>query len=569
MPERKVKVLIPEKVITKGKWYQPYIHSVEENYTRARDKYYQTFDMDSAIGKAKKITKKLFPQLLAFYKGREAEFAKILRVPYSLDDRAENPEFAAKMVGFLADVEKITKGQMGPNDVYGQFSEMAKLDASNKKETETDLANLRANIKIMAKKGVKASEEESKRAVASVKLARRQKETETYHSLILNRMEIAARAAGVKKLPKQTMIEITNAVLSGQNIDPTLSQDVHKVFKKYKELNRGTQTIVGAVGESLKTTKKDGSVKKQTPQQQKATGMGFYHEDVIVDKIQQSLLVRGQEAAGFLANDFEKHFTVKGKLLKVTARGSGKENKLRQMQDGEIIIQRQKGEDDFVMGIDIKFSANDGKKYARGRNKKTVEELIPLFKSQKQAAQMMYFLANSFYHKDQTTYNDLVGTSSTGGAGKLFKLINMVRGLYGLIPASSVNFAKINDISKFVKDDKRFFVLVNQTAVLMTHFLKGVRGVVEAGERGEGTRIAGLKRSAGKDQLGLEDILNAMDQASEIRGGTSSGLYKEKLKQVQKGLGRKTKSNEDKPEIYSYLKTYLNRNVTNDTLKLK
>lgn len=284
--------------------------------------------------------------------------------------------------------------------------------------------------------------------------------------------------------------------------------------------------------------------------------MGLFYEDVTVDKLERQLAVGTKAAANFAGGSLRKHFKVSGKRLKLSARPTGTKSRV-QVQDGEIVIQHKKSKTDFAMGIDIKYSSVGSEKYSRGTNVKPFSELVPLFQSESQATQMMYFLANSFYHNDNAVYHDLVGTSTTGGAGKLYKLINMVRGLYGLLPASRVDFANLTDIKGFVKKDTRFFVLVNQTAVLMTHFLKGVRGVVEAGERGEGANIAGLTSTKDK---GLADILNTMNAQSQIKGGRRSVLYKNKIKEIDTALGD-DKFQRGTDRIYSHLKQYLNTTV--------
>jgi hypothetical protein len=289
--------------------------------------------------------------------------------------------------------------------------------------------------------------------------------------------------------------------------------------------------------------------------------MGFFYEDITVDKLQTQLAAATQEAADFASGSLRKHFKVSGKRLTLSARLTGKKSVV-QVQDAEIVIQHRKSKTNFAMGVDIKYSSDGSNRYYRGDNVKSFSEFIPLFQSESQATQMMYFLANSFYHNDDAVYHDLVGTSSTGGAGKLYKLINMVRGLYGLLPASKVDFADLTDIKKFVQEDTRFFVLVNQTAVLMTHFLKGVRSVVEAGGRGEGTNIAGL---TSKKDKGLADILNKMNAKSKIKGGRRSGLYAAKLQEITDALGD-DQFQRGTDRIYSHLKQYLNKTVHDSSL---
>lgn len=179
------------------------------------------------------------------------------------------------------------------------------------------------------------------------------------------------------------------------------------------------------------------------------------------------------------------------------------------MQDGEIVITNEYGQD-FVMGIDMKYSSSSARTYSRGANIKSMNEIIDLFPSQTLAKEMMYLLANSYYHNDTNTYNDIIGTSGSGGEKELFKLINMVRALYGLLPASAVNFTNLNDIGAFVKDDKRFFIVVNENVILMTAFLGQVQNLVEEGKQGVGANIRGLRTGNANDSnKGIETILQS------------------------------------------------------------
>lgn len=185
----------------------------------ARDKYYQGLDMDSAITKAKEVTATLFPSLLAFYAAREAQFAKIIGVTYDQGKDAVNTDFNKKMADFLADIEQIAKGEMGPGQRYELFSQAEELQATSKRDTKKLTDKTSSSIKKMSQQQL-AKLGGADTIKTGAKKQRREAVTEKIVVLFSDRIELAAEAAGVKHLPQQRLTHILDAVLQGKPIDP-------------------------------------------------------------------------------------------------------------------------------------------------------------------------------------------------------------------------------------------------------------------------------------------------------------------------------------------------------------
>jgi hypothetical protein len=176
-------------------------------------------DIDSAITKANNVAKALFPPLLAFYAAREAEFADIIGVNYDKGEQAVNTAFNERMAEFLADIEQIAKGEMGPGQRYELFTQVEELQAHSKKETQKSATKARASIKKMSEEQVKKIGGKDT-ITAKAKKQQRELASEKYVILFSDRIVLAAEAAGVKHLPQTQLTQIINAVLQGKSINP-------------------------------------------------------------------------------------------------------------------------------------------------------------------------------------------------------------------------------------------------------------------------------------------------------------------------------------------------------------
>lgn len=551
--------VIPQSVITSGKWYQPYIHSVPENYYKAQKAYYSNFTIKAAINNANGIVKKLFPMLLAFYTKREKEFAeKFLKIPHE--------ELATKIEPFLNNLENLMETGKGQDDYYGIWTELVEAIARAKKQVQEaeDLA-----VKNVTRQGKESLKQAQRRAKSQSRRESKAQQKQEFKQIISSRVETIIDHHKLKD-PNKVVNSIVNNLLSGKPIPASYAKDAEKIIEAFKKENRAADRALSGLGTALSTRKKDGTIRKQTPAEAMGTTMGLFNEDIVVDQ----LLRAAEQGAEVLLGDFVTNFKWKSKRNKITVKQTGEINTTRQMQDGEIVITNEYGQD-FVMGIDMKYSSSSARTYSRGANIKSMNEIIDLFPSQTLAKEMMYLLANSYYHNDTNTYNDIIGTSGSGGEKELFKLINMVRALYGLLPASAVNFTNLNDIGAFVKDDKRFFIVVNENVILMTAFLGQVQNLVEEGKQGVGANIRGLRTGNANDSnKGIETILQSWDASHNIRDGANKKgqLYNEKLRII--GLYRKAQQFKRSgrkifqllPGGYNYLKSYTNNNVTRSDL---
>jgi hypothetical protein len=488
--------VIPQSVITSGKWYQPYIHSVPQNYQKAQQKYYSGFTIQAAIDKANGITKKLFPMLLNFYEKREKEFAeKFLKIDHS--------ELSTKIQPFLNNLEDLMQADKGKGESYGLFTELQELAAESNKQEKKARKLAMKNVEKQGKESLKTAK---KRAASKVRKESKAKQREAYTQVVSSRVETIIKHHNLKN-PNAVLNAVVQNLLFGKPIPAALATDAEKIIEIFKQENRASDRALTGLGTAVAPKTKEGKQKQKTPAEQFVTTMGHYTEDIAVDQILRAT----DQGVEVLLGDFTENLKWKGKRTKITVKGTGTQNTKKQVQDGEIIITNHFGEE-FVMGIDIKYSASTSRTYSRGGNVKSMDEIIGLFPSDRLAKEMMYLLVNSYYHKDTETYNDIIGTSGSGGKKELFNLINMVRGLYGLLPASAVNFTKLDDIGDFVKDDKRFFIMVNNDVILMTDFLGQVQKIVETGGRGTGmTRdIEGLRTGKKNDSnRGIENILDS------------------------------------------------------------
>ena len=176
----------------------------------------------------------------------------------------------------------------------------------------------------------------------------------------------------------------------------------------------------------------------------------------------------------------------KNKDLEVYAEDVGKKQKrtkdesTRQVfvNDVNIVIVNEYGEAKTI-GIDIKaYKKEDDKNYKYGRGgivKQPFEltqgdAIIPFEKLQT----FVYLTANSYFYHRQT-FDQLLSEPQSGVIGELYEVINRIRGIYGLLPASPIDFSGYNsfqNIGNFVQQDTRVFVVLNDKLMFMTDFLK-------------------------------------------------------------------------------------------------
>ena len=266
---------------------------------------------------------------------------------------------------------------------------------------------------------------------------------------------------------------------------------IQEFFGKYEDelieiINR-QKDLPGQVDPTIRAKKNRGAFKK-SPKISTNIGnpINTMHEDTIVYKLR---LARSQGLSAtfnFFLNQLEKSGK---KNVKFKVEGVGKAQKRTKAKDTrevfveDVVIDVTVEGETQRIGIDVKKyemgKDEQGKyyKYGRGAIQKSPEELTPEFISLEKFETYVYLTANSYFY-NRALFDRLLGQPGGGGVGELYKVINWIRGIYGLIPAAPVDFSAYNNfnrVSEIVQQDNRMFVVLNDKTMLMTEFLDKVK----------------------------------------------------------------------------------------------
>jgi hypothetical protein len=341
--------------------------------------------------------------------------------------------------------------------------------------------------------------------------------------------------------------------------------------KFLKKLKKDHADLV-KLGEEIKSGSSfitEGKKAKQTTPRAQASRMLGRTNEHVVNRIVQDLFKAGVSLPLNLFVD-----TLQKQKISVKSRVSGGKSKDR-IQDVTITLINSQGEA-MDLGLDIKYSAKNNREYKRGPNKKPITEIMDLIPNSAMQNELLYLMVNSYIHNDTSTYNNFLGSDGSSGKKELFGLINVVRGLYGILPADRVNFVTYSNIEGFVKQDNRFLIMVNNNTLLMSEFLKDIRDQVLKAEVVKGT-VKNLRSS--KKGEGFEDIVDKMARAHDIPGGKGSDLYDNKIRikdilvrsSKAQGVAKSAQAHSQlttgtgslNSKIYKAMKVYVNSNVTN------
>lgn len=473
--------VIPKPFTGGEKWYQPYIHSVPENFLKARDAYYSGFTLTSAIATAKSKAENLFDSLEKFYENQELELASFLNISHS--------ELVANLGNFLNNLTNMWQDKTQVGAKYGfmtslpeQLNNIKKIDELIESPEYVQKSVNAFMTRKMSKIG---------KNVKSVSNARLKKSYQ-----IITEFDGVVNAILKQQVadPNDIASRVVRNIMLGQPIPKNTTKEAKNIIKVFKEQNQGLVKLMTKLQSGLSPVTLKNKIKTEDVRSSLIRNLGFFNEDLYTEII-NGLVAEGTST---ISTSFMKK--LKENKVALTAKQVGAADVKRQVQDVNIILTNKYNEK-FTLGLDLKFTTQDATVYKRGKNKKSFNEIAGLI-PEPLSGQMMYLLANSYYQKDaaKNTYDNLIGSD---GNKELYTLINVVRGLYGLLPASAVDFTKIDRIEDFVKRDTRMYILVNNNIVAMTSFLEQVKPVVLKGEKADKS-VVDLRKS-------LADILNKFD----------------------------------------------------------
>lgn len=518
------RVLVPEGVDAIGSWYQPYLHSSSTTFNQSRKNYYSDFNLIAEIKKAEEIATKIFALLKAFYGKREVEIADFLGVSH---DDMKKDGFIKKLFDNL---ESDIAGESG------SFPRLAKVGKTLKKsEEEKDKI-----IKDYKKKAGPVLTEYWNKGLEKYKIDRK-KLTTTERKAMADRAKdtlIISHevSADIKDILKEKGLSFPDEVIRAFALNVVAGRPIPKSLKKQvaqledalgEQLTQLKQFRRNAPGQtkpvvSTKASKNYGKIKTKN----KLSGMiqnplGNMSEDVIVYQLNRKTGQGMSNTFNFLLNTGSSK--KKGVIFTIIAEDVGtKQSRKANASESEVfvddvritIVNEFTGEK-MVIGIDAKkYYENESSKeykYGRGGIVKKPFELTPNIISLEKFSTMLYLIANSYFYQ-RSTFDQLLGEPGNGTVGELYKVINWLRGIYGLLPASPIDFSSVNtydNVGDYIKQDTRTFVILNDKLLLMTDFLDKVGDQAVQGEKFRNTVIRLSKN--------LTTILDDFDNSHSLK----------------------------------------------------
>jgi hypothetical protein len=293
-------------------------------------------------------------------------------------------------------------------------------------------------------------------------------------------------------------------MITGQSVEG-LETKLENFEKQYLEgLTELEQVATRLPSNVNPLTKKTGRVKIKRKLSTAATNtINLMHEDTIVFKLNQKTNEGLSKTFEFLLSQAVKgNKKIKLKAIRVGDKQRRTKNIEQQnvfVDDAVIEVVIEGRDQPFLIGIDDKqYEQKIGKEYKYGRAglvKRPAElapEIIPFDKFET----YIYLTANSYFY-NRALFDRLLGQPGGGGVGELYQVINWIRGIYGLLPASPVDFSKyksFDNIGEFVKQDTRMFVIMNDKLMTMTKFLGEVRKQALLGRK-VGNTVTNLSRN--------------------------------------------------------------------------
>lgn len=300
-------------------------------------------------------------------------------------------------------------------------------------------------------------------------------------------------------------------MVTGESVagfEKDLKQFEEEYAKELAELERVATRLPGQVSPLIVGKENRGKVKvKQKLSSAAANPINVMHEDTIAFKLNQQVNQAMSKTFGFLvgqAKKSNKNIEVKAIVVGDKQRRRKKVEQENVFVDDVVIEITVEGKDQpILIGIDDKQYQQAGKKYKYGRGGlvKKPEELAPAIMSFNQLATYVYLTANSYFY-NRALFDRLLGEPGKGSTAtpELYEVINWIRSIYSLLPASPVDFSRynsFNNIDSFVKQDTRMFVVMNDKLIPMTEFLEEVEKLAFKEDQGQKVKntVTGLSRN--------------------------------------------------------------------------
>lgn len=547
----KNKITLAPKVLPKelietgyGKWVHPYIHSVPENFNATTAQWYRDFTIDHATEKLRGKARRMMNNLINYYKNLEKKFMK------DFEYTGSHKEFQKDAINFTQDFAAgYKKAMVSPK--YKKITELLEL-LSNVEKIDQNLGTMQSEVlERIVRDQIKRAKFKPGKAK---KFKNQQRIVLTQAEGLLWEIMKAYNIAN----PTETIDIILQSLAAGG--------DVRKATGKLKEAIEVLKKVVPEIDAMLtflvqtaNTQTAKGKARQKTPAGVVANTFGVLNESIVGDVIVS--MISGA------ANEVPRLFT-KIKKGKVSYKPVGTKDKGGNITDTAIYMENQKGEV-YNFGVDVKFHLKNTEKsrrtYERG-GRQSVEavevlELAPI----KDVAAMIYLMTNSYF-MGADDQGDYYNTFLGGHDGEIFKLFNIILGLYGLLPPDTMftNAAvKPEAIEQLVVRDNRMFITINENMYLMSLFLQKVKDqVIGAGIGSMGKPIRGLKAN-------FEKI---MEEWKSAAGGTikksipPTGLYEKKVQFLMEHLNSQKDGRTKKFAGYKKLKSEVVDQITSTKL---
>lgn len=328
------------------------------------------------------------------------------------------------------------------------------------------------------------------------------------------------------KNPNIIVNQILQHIAAGRSFK-TLNSELKKSIEQMEKVLPTITALLNMVTQvgGMQTAK--GKARKSKPSEQIANSMGVFNEFIVGDVITNMV----QNGIDVTMNQMSKKLTMK----EVSFDRVGAVDVGDDVSDTKITLVNKKNKT-FSFGVDVKFhvrsNGKNPREYNRGPLNKEASEVLE-FASPKDIAAMMYLMTNSYFLGDKADgdwYNRYLG----GHDGEIFRLYNIVLGLYGLLPPDAVfRTAALRNVEELVRNDSRMFVTIDDQMYLMTYFLKSLKKqVLDAGNMGKPIRSL---------RANFEDIMQKIkaEAGGQIKkSNPAKGLYKQKMDLKMEYLGR-------------------------------
>lgn len=448
--------LINKELVERGKWYQPYIHSVPENFNFAQKTWYRNFSLDRSLTDLRGYVQTTMQQLIAYYKRREQDLMQFLG--YKGDHKSFQKDAQNLLSKFSAEY---LAGRTGRYKIIDSLYQ-------GLKGIENFQENIKSNQKKYLENILNAQLRKAGMNLRTKAAQQRKKQTFVIINQIESLLDELSKKAGINN-PHALIDQILQMIANGDdfsNLTPELLGFISLLQKELKLLLELLKTLSSIT----RAERVKGGAKVLTPVQQYANALGLFNED-LTGEIMQNIL---EESSRMGANLFSKSL---GKKFNFTYRVTGREDVPIDVADTTVTIQNKQTGEAFNFGVDVKFHINsnykNNRKYERGELKKQVSEVFDI-PAPEEIAAMLYLMTNSYFfgaEAEGNWYNRFLG----GHGGEIFQLFNLVIGLYGLLPSGAMlGNVGLHNISFIVRSDTRMFVTINQNAYLMTEFLETV-----------------------------------------------------------------------------------------------